>query len=407
MRIITLIAAIGLVAADQHLPATTEVSTTAEDTRADFQAFTGKVTREKVRLRLQPSVDCPIITELKKGDLLVIVGETDDFYAVLPPSYIKGYVYRTFILDNVVEGSHVNVRLEPQLEAPVIAQLNRGDRIEGHVASTNSKWLEIAPPATAHFFVSRDYIENIGHAELINTLSQRKAEVEHLLASAIVDSENELAKSFEAIDLTSTWETYRKIAADYNDFTVETAQAAESLKKLQDTNLERKIAYLEEKHIQHEAQQQITEEHPEKQEPQQAALDQPAAAVTVEEARQHVATTTPIHIAAWKATEDDLYRQWRRSNSNSSRAAYEDTQVEMATTLVGTLEPYHSSAKNKPGDFIMRNRHNQRVAYLYSYDADLNLQDYVGRNITMRVVARPNHRFALPAYRVLAIESKN
>lgn len=50
--------------------------------QSPFQAFTGKVTKNKVRLRLQPNLDGPILRELKQGDLLIVVGETDDFYAV-------------------------------------------------------------------------------------------------------------------------------------------------------------------------------------------------------------------------------------------------------------------------------------------------------------------------------------
>src|SRR5271156_3313893 len=47
----------------------------------DFLAFTGKVVKNKVRLRHQPNLDSPILKEMNQGDLLVIIGETEDFYA--------------------------------------------------------------------------------------------------------------------------------------------------------------------------------------------------------------------------------------------------------------------------------------------------------------------------------------
>ncbi|MGK3946699.1 hypothetical protein ABK046_51100, partial [Streptomyces caeruleatus] len=80
------------------------------------------------------------LRELNKDDLLVIVSEKDDFYGIQVPQDIKAFVYRTFVLDNVVEGNHVNIRLEPTLEAPVIAQLNSGERVDGVISPLNSKW---------------------------------------------------------------------------------------------------------------------------------------------------------------------------------------------------------------------------------------------------------------------------
>lgn len=68
-----------------------------------FEPFTGKITKNKVRLRLQPTYDGPVLKELKRNDLLVILGEVEDFYAVQPPTDIQAYVFRTYVLDNVVE----------------------------------------------------------------------------------------------------------------------------------------------------------------------------------------------------------------------------------------------------------------------------------------------------------------
>ena len=73
-----------------------------------FTSFTGKVTKNKVRLRLQPNLEGPILKELVQGDMLIIIGETEDFYAVQPPTGSKAYVFRTYILDGVVEASRVN-----------------------------------------------------------------------------------------------------------------------------------------------------------------------------------------------------------------------------------------------------------------------------------------------------------
>ena len=132
-----------------------------------FTAFTGKVVKNKVRLRLQPSLDSPIIKELPQGEMFIVVGESEDFFAIQPPSGTKAYIFRTYVLDNVVEVNKVNVRLEPNLDSPTIAQLNIGDKIEGTISTQNNKWLEIVPPTTARFFIAKDYVEKIGDASVL------------------------------------------------------------------------------------------------------------------------------------------------------------------------------------------------------------------------------------------------
>jgi hypothetical protein len=65
--------------------------------------FTGKVRGTKVRLRLDADVESRIIRELDKNELVTIVGEKGNFYAVHSPVESKAFVFRSFF-DNVVEG---------------------------------------------------------------------------------------------------------------------------------------------------------------------------------------------------------------------------------------------------------------------------------------------------------------
>src|SRR5690606_27647111 len=112
-----------------------------------FKPFTGKILANKVRVRSKPDLESHVIKQLSKGDLLLITGEEGEFWAVQPPSGTKAYVFRTYILDGVVEANRVNVRLEPHIDAPIIARLRTGERVKGNVCPMNHKWLEIEPPA--------------------------------------------------------------------------------------------------------------------------------------------------------------------------------------------------------------------------------------------------------------------
>jgi hypothetical protein len=140
-----------LIAADKGAtPAAPQVAQVA--VQEPFKAFTGKVTGKRVRLRNAPTLTSNTIRELNNGDMLVVVGEESDFYAVQPISGLKGYIYRTYVLDDVVEGTRVNVRLAPDLESAVVAQLNSGDRIKGVVSCIRiayggkAKWPSCSTP---------------------------------------------------------------------------------------------------------------------------------------------------------------------------------------------------------------------------------------------------------------------
>ena len=163
--------------------------------------FTGKVVRNKVRLRLQPNLESKILQELNKGDLLIVTEASEDFYAVKPPMDVKGYVFRTFVLDNVVEGNRVNIRLEPDTEAIVIGQLNKGAQIQGTISSLNNKWLEIALPEDVRFYVSKEYVEKIGDGQLFGQLHKRKEEVQKLLDKAKKMAQEQIEKPFLQIQL--------------------------------------------------------------------------------------------------------------------------------------------------------------------------------------------------------------
>src|SRR3989339_864016 len=154
---------------------TFEVAATSkkEKPKGQFKPFTGKVKGKKVRLRTQPDLDSSIVKELQRGDYLAIIDEVDDFWVTEAPEDLKAYVFRSFVLDNVVEGNRVNVRLYPNMDAPVILHLNSGDHIEGSICESNHKWIEISAPKTSRFYIAKNYIENIGGLDVKSSYDTR------------------------------------------------------------------------------------------------------------------------------------------------------------------------------------------------------------------------------------------
>lgn len=375
-----------------------------------FHTFTGRVNKNKVRLRQQPNLESPIMKVANQGDLLIVVGENDDFYAVEPPADIKAYIFRTYVLDNVVEGNRINVRLHPDVDAPVIAQLNGGDRVEGTISPQNNKWLEIAVPKAARFYISKDYVENIGGPQMMATIQKRRDDVNLLLNSTTLAGQSEMQKSFPEINLESVYANLNKIATNYTDFPEQVARAKAVLAELQDAYLKKKLSYLEAKAKMTQEDWQEKNSHLTQQmQAQQQRLSQLEQQLQTEKGRKPVmpqmgAVQSGSYISnkmsAWLPIEQEVYNNWARENGNRSQEEFYEDQKQNAVVLTGIIEPYSRSVRNKPGDYVLLNQSSHLpIAYLYS--TQVNLQDKIGQSVTIQAVPRNNNNFAFPAYFVL------
>ncbi len=369
-----------------------------------------------MRLRLQPNYDGQVIQELNQGDIYIILEETEDFFAVKPSSDFKAYVFRTFVLDNVIEGNRVNVRLKPDLDALVIAQMNSGDRVEGTVHSANPKWLEINMPESARFYVAKEYVEKIGDGNYLARLEKRRQDVFHLLNTNEMMSQSEMQRPFNQINIEGIKASYQRILSDYADFPEAVAKAREDLAALQENYTNKKVAYLESqsRHTtnQLETKTQVLSQELQAHKSKIANLEQ-----QIEQGRQAVSAQSPsaaslgsikpmslpINMSVWVPQEESLFAVWSRQTGDSNPMDFYEEQIQNAFYLRGVIDPYNKPVKNKPGDYMLIQASNRLpIAFLYS--TQINLQDYVGHEVTLKVAPRPNNHYAFPAYFVLSIE---
>ena len=354
-----------------------KVRTKSPPAKATFSSFTGKVVGDKVRMRLQPDLDGFIVQELIKNEYVSVLNTEGDYYCIAPPEPLKAYIFRSFVLDGIVEGNRVNIRLEPDLEAPVIGHFNSGDAVQGKISTINKKWLEISPPATTRFYVAKEFIEYAGGPELKEEMAKRKRAVHSILEAAELFSRSELEKDFEEIDFEKVKHGYLTVINDYADFSNKTAIAKEQLSRCQEAYLQKRIAFLE------------------------------AKASLVSYNIDHHNTTQPVGsglrslVRMWEPVEEALYATWAEQHNERGKEDFYNEQKLVATSLTGILESFNSPVRNKPGDFIIKNK-NVPIAYVYSTKIDL--KDYQGKKVTLIAAPRPNNNFAFPAYYVLEIE---
>lgn len=349
--------------------------------------FTGKIKARKVRMRLKPDLDSRIIKEVSKNEFVTVIGEKGDFWAVQAPNNTKAYVFRSFILDNVVEGNHVNVRLEPSLDAPVIAHLNSGDSIHNpSVSAINPKWVEIAPPEGTRFYIAKEYVDYAGGPEVKAKMDKRLQTAEQLLDGSALLSKAELKKPFEEIDFDRVVKGYHAVINDFSEFSDLVEQSKEALASFQEDYLQKKISHVEAQ----EALQYAAEA-------EKASRD---SAVKALDPFSHVAMITD-KMRIWEPLEEALYLSWSNINDNKALRDYYEEQKLAAVEISGIIEPYTTPVKSKPGDFILR-ENDIPVGYIYS--TQVNLQNLVGTHVKLVAAPRPNNNFAFPAYYVLAVE---
>lgn len=380
-----------LVAASLSVSTLVVIPSFADTTKAEkpstpaFKKFTGKVLGANVRLRTQPDLESTIIKELTKNELLVIVGEHGDFYAVEPTNDIKAYIFRSFVLDNVVEGNRVNVRLSPDLEAPIINHLSTGKRIDGKICESNNKWLEIDPPAGTKFFVAKEFVEYAGDPGLKALTDKRIATATQLMESTQLLTQAEMRKPFEEISRDRIIKGYQSIINDFKDFPEFVEQAKTSLAAFNEQFLEKKIAFLEKKASQ-AVSSNITEE-----------------TIDLNDSDGKFALTDSLtdRMKVWEPVEESLYLSWAAMHRAKTMDDFYTDQMLKSVTISGILESYTDPVKNKPGDFVVKER-DIPIAYVYS--THVNLHSLLGKRVNLVAAPRPNNSFAFPAYYVLDAE---
>jgi len=378
-----------------------------------FQPFTGKITKNKVRLRLQPTFDGIVLRELHHNDLVVILGETDDFYAIQAPTDFKAYVFRTYVLDNVIEGSRVNVRLRPELDAPVVAQLNSGVQVEGIIHPSNTKWLEIKIPDSARFYIAKEYVERAGDSSFKARQEKKHDEVAHLLTTTEAISKTEMQKPFDHIHIDGMKNAYQHIMNDFPEFPDLGNKARVALTSLQEAYTAKKLAHLENqsrmsystmevnKKLSAELEEQKNKvTHLEQQIENNRQLSQPI--VVAAPASDNKPAQLPVNMSTWVPIEEILYHRWVKQTGKQSPQDFYDEQKNQGIVLNGVIDAYTRPVKNKPGDYMLLSETSKLpVAFLYS--THINLQDYIGHEVSMVVSQRENNNFAFPAYFVLLI----
>lgn len=366
---------------------TSETKTTSSHSKSvtPFKPFTGKIIGSNVRMRLSADLDSYIITELPKDDYIVVTAEKNDFYEIEPPTILKAYIFRGFVIDNIVEGDRVNVRLAPDRDAPIIGHYSTGTTVSGKICQDDNKWLEINIPSKTRFYVAKEYIEYAGKVEMKAVHDKRKESAKQLLEATNLLTQTEMCKPFHEIDVDRITYNFQTIINDYADFSAYAKQATQSLAQFQEDYLHRKIAFLEAKASKVNHQESPSEN----------------LYLSSNSKTEEMFDSPTDRMKIWEPIEEALYLSWSAMHHAKTMEDFYQGQKLKAQVISGILEAYKEPVKNKPGDHILKNG-DIPIAYVYS--THINLEDHAGKKVTLIVSPRNNNHFAFPAFYVLDVE---
>ena len=343
-------------------------------TVSSIDPFTGSITGSRVRMRLQPTLDSYVLKECTPHELVQVIGAVDDFYAILPDATQKAYVFRTYVLDGAIEGTNVNIRLKPDTTAPILLQMQQGDKITGRPCKENPKWLEIDMPSSVRFYVAKEFITNEGPLSLYAERAQERKELMAKILSLDIAIKVELSKPFNDIDPSRIKKELEDIQQKAKDAMPDLAKKAAWLsRRMEQEYLKAKLSL------------------------------QPEETPPAPKEVQKIEPATPPSISFSLKEQEQNYIQSKIDTKeiNSTDELY-TLEQKNPVLLKGKIIPFDRTLKVKPGDFVLIHPVTKvPVAYLYS--TKINLDSFVGSFVAIEAGERPNHDFALPAYFVYVV----
>ena len=203
---------------------------------------------------------------------------------------MKVYIFRSFVLDKIVEGNKVNLRLHPDLNSPVVGSMSSGEEVEGKISDKNHKWLEFTPPKHVYFYIAKEFIQKIGGPEMKEMQDQKLANLTRLIESTTLLSQSEMEKSYKEIDMQKILISYNEIINDYAVFDKQITPVKASLAKVKERYLQIKLSYLEKRAL---------------------AMEKISSTGNLELSLDELNTTSnQSKMKIWERVETSLYKTW-------------------------------------------------------------------------------------------------
>jgi uncharacterized protein YraI len=120
-----------------------------------------RITADRVNLRAGPSEQSEVVSQVSKGEILVVQGGLEsEWLSVIPPARASLWIYGDLVKDGIVVALKAQVRAGPGISYKIVGSLQKGQSLT--VRETTDDWLKIAPPPGSILWINRKYTEPVG-----------------------------------------------------------------------------------------------------------------------------------------------------------------------------------------------------------------------------------------------------
>ncbi|NNV04705.1 N-acetylmuramoyl-L-alanine amidase, partial [Brevibacillus sp. MCWH] len=126
-------------------PVTETVKEPVKQQSNQYVKTTGVVNADSLNVRQGPSVDHKVITTLKKGTKVSIVGQENGWYKISLSNNGYAYVGKSYIdlkTKTVVNCESLNVRETPSKDGKILSTLKKGEKVD--ILGEENGWLKIS-----------------------------------------------------------------------------------------------------------------------------------------------------------------------------------------------------------------------------------------------------------------------
>lgn len=132
----------------------------AEETTQKFP-FVGKVNQDNVNIRAGNNENFEILSKLNSGNLVLVAEESFGWYRIRLPQFAHCYVSKNFIEkkenEAISKANNLNLRARPNKESSALGQVKKGD-VVNIVGEDAEGWYEILPPQGCYGWVKTNFV---------------------------------------------------------------------------------------------------------------------------------------------------------------------------------------------------------------------------------------------------------
>lgn len=145
---------------------------------AEEYPFAGTVVGEDVNVRAGANLNYEIVCKLDNNDAVIVLAKAYDWYKVRLKENAVVFINKPFlrkINDSEAEvvGSDVNVRARPNTNSTILGKLAKGDRVG--IVREVPEWYQVVPPASLSGYVFASYVQyKSSYAEYLKEKTRRE-----------------------------------------------------------------------------------------------------------------------------------------------------------------------------------------------------------------------------------------